>query len=1095
MGVHDGTVFVTAMYRNEMAECRVQVKSAFYLKLQYDVFLTYPGARKEGNRLIEIEYEVRPFTTQVMWTPQGPTPDANDPVARVTASTQNYETGKGKITIDPVKEGSFTLIGLTNRSTARMTVLIQNVYRLQISNNRFFMQPGETTEYENPQPGVPWDNNSRYKYIIKRNDNEDKIGDSIYIPFTFCPPEYLIGFEKDSIDLMEKYGIKYEMSPLLRLNDLEGRRIIKLTATREIPFSEYGNNNEGMILALEMKKPFEETVIDNGFYSSNPVYPNNYIYIKSQLPRYRTAVIPVFQRVYGAYSNPNSVRYKYYEGNNGANWKNKTALTDIGPNANDHFDINDDKWKYRPTGVLPEFNNQEYYEGTSEYIPLTSFTLSSGSGGHGAVYNLELGDGEEHYIILDKTHEGMYYEFEGASINGFSDKFKDIPFYKNSVDRRPSAKLETLDNGSRAIKISGGKDFMVYDRILAKKRKVHTFEYYYKSSVTGFGRDVSKDANIYNDKSAPFQFNGYISGLDVAYRAIDSVLVNSFGVPLSTMIPDDGGVEYVTSEDGKSTYLVESSVLKDSVQYQIVYWREKNPNGSDGWPIRVRYNYSINNLHNMVSVIANDGSSVDFQSAKDYFKEGPLYYTRIDAGEDYYIKRANGATQDYFDNPVISQVSTLALHSDQYFSHDQMVERNPHFDGRYRGVLYIVSDFDLGLKQKLWYIPRPAMYERMGVGITSENESSSDYMGNLKFSSASVFYDGNGGSHIRDYFRVFYSLKNRNSNTITKDDLIYWNDGEWTDGVGDFYNYYNGKALISGTFASQDISDRHLFLMPSAGHILSNKLNGGRDIVFMSTASWGYLRSHIGEVGPSNSRSYLTEADQAHYKAIISMLKHNNSTIASETVLDNIKSLAEFKTFYNGLSPANQNTIRTRVMNANARGFIMGSANQSATDYEPFNTKTVYVKIDTEENHNSIYRLSDFTSTTAVNNFPFKTNTAAQVKNQTVVNENICDSDYYEPVVSTKENVVYSSDPVELVLSYKNSYSNSNTITIRITHKVRGNEARNQPVRTTWNMLEAVKSLTELDASFTNLNYKSVYSTYVRDYFFVPKRTEDSVKY
>jgi hypothetical protein len=106
------------------------------LRLKYDIFFTYPGARGEANKPIEVEYEVRPYTNQIMWNPSGYVPDAVNTIAVVTPAAQDFSTGKGKITITPLNEGSFELIGTMSGKIARLTVIIQNAYRLSVSKGK-----------------------------------------------------------------------------------------------------------------------------------------------------------------------------------------------------------------------------------------------------------------------------------------------------------------------------------------------------------------------------------------------------------------------------------------------------------------------------------------------------------------------------------------------------------------------------------------------------------------------------------------------------------------------------------------------------------------------------------------------------------------------------------------------------------------------------------------------------------------------------------------------------------------------------------------------------------------------------------------------
>jgi hypothetical protein len=480
-GMNDGTVYITAIYRNEIAECRVQIKSNVYLKLQYETFFTYPGAKSENGQLIEVEFEVRPYTTQIMWTSQGATPDANKPVAIIEVVTQDYSTGKGKITIDPKSEGSFEIIGIMTGKVARMTVIIKNVYRFQISNRYPNMQPGEMTIYD-PAPELYWDYNSKYNPVMYNVNGTSKIGNTVHLPFIICPPDHRVNFTPAAIKLMNTYNVQYEISPIIKRNEMEGRGIIKLTVDKEIPRSVSGDL--GMPLELELKNPLGDTVIDPSLYSSNLSSLNNFIYLTNRLPLHQTAVIPVFQRVYGKYSNQNALKYKYYNPlNQNDNFKDHQILTDINTSPSKAFDKNSSTWQSYPTGVLNEFNNATYSNSTSEYIPVR--TNSNGinynlkSSGHEVTYDLEIGDGEEHYILLDKTHAGMFFEFGQSGIDDLNKRFlENFTYYGNISERAPSAKAVTLDNGERAILIKGGRDLVVYDRIKVINRKKFTFMYF-----------------------------------------------------------------------------------------------------------------------------------------------------------------------------------------------------------------------------------------------------------------------------------------------------------------------------------------------------------------------------------------------------------------------------------------------------------------------------------------------------------------------------------------------------------------------------------------------------------------------------------------
>jgi hypothetical protein len=482
--MNDGTIFITAIYRNEIAECRVQIKSSIYLSLEYETFFTYPGARSKSQGLVEVEFEVRPYTTQVMWTPRGPTPDSANPVAIIDVVSQDYSTGKGKITIEPMSEGSFVITGTMSGRYVQMTVIIKNVYRFKILNQYLDMQPGVTTTYSpGPKEGRYWDYDCNYNPVY----NDGKIGADVYIPIIICPPDHRVDFSSASQKIMRDYGITYEISPIIEINNLEGRGIIRLMTTREIPKIDFGDR--GMILELDLKKPFGDgpsAIIGPEMYSSNSAATNNKIWLTSRLPVHQTALIPVFQRVYGKYSNQDyaSRKYKYYDGSSGGNnYRNKTTLTNINPSSSTAFDVNASQWQTYPTGVMPEFNKAAYAESTSEYLKKTQ-DYSFSKNGHSVRYELEIGDGEEHYIIFDKTHAGMYFDDITINDNDFNTKFQQKEFYKDKATRAPTAKLKDLDNGDKAILINGGKDFIVYDQVKVKHRNKFTFMYFSASNAS-----------------------------------------------------------------------------------------------------------------------------------------------------------------------------------------------------------------------------------------------------------------------------------------------------------------------------------------------------------------------------------------------------------------------------------------------------------------------------------------------------------------------------------------------------------------------------------------------------------------------------------
>jgi hypothetical protein len=1087
-GVIDGTVYVTAIYRNEIAECRVQIKSSVYLKVQYETFFTYPGARGGNNQLIEIEYEVRPFTTQVMWTPRGTVPDLENPVAVITPVVQDYSTGKGKIRIDPLSEGDIELIGITNRNTVRTLIIIKNVYRLQISERRLRMQPGcETTYNPSPNKELYWDYDSKYNANTTLVDNWTKIGGSIHIPFVICPPDHRLVFNKDAIKLMNDYGIDYEISPIIKYGEMEGRGIIKLTTNKEIPSYIYMPEEiRGIALELDLIKPFENLLIDPSLYSSNPNSPNNCIYLTSQLPKHQTALIPVFQRVYGVHSNKVQTgstliepkKYKFYaEDSDVYHYKDKKELTNIMGSGPHDYDINATNWIDYPTGILPEFNNATYQNSTSEYISVIkdnntkkTYNFNTDSG-HAVSYNLEIGDGEEHYILLDRTHEGMYFQIDNSetNISSFYDTFKAKEFYKNRLDMVPSAELVEIDGGT-AIRIRGGEDFTVYDRVNVKNQKQFSFMYFSPNQNTlEHNTDVSKYADIYNHKTNVNQFNEDIGDKS---GAIDYSLVKQFGIPLNTT-----AAKIINYEDMEE--FDDNLVLNVHVRNQIIYlrWGE---NGKDRFhPIRVQYNYTlscdengIEEILSEISVIENPGGSFDspFTNAKEFFKQGPLYVTKDDSKGVYYIKdqiyNSQGnfkqeRIQEYGRNTILSNINANRLNMNQAntVTHANMVTYNPHYHEIFNDTLYIVSDFDLEDKGIVWYTTYNNGVYNLAFPNISENNTMLVELG--------ITHNRSAWFTANRYCRIFFRLKDMNNKALGNNEYIIWDDHRY-DYTGDYQNYNSGKGHY---FDFEYMAENVIFFNQKS--LFKDKSDFARE----DEARAGYFTPKI--------LSWTTASiNQINYLAIQEALRHNMEKIADSEIrnLANTEYInnTSFQTAINKLTQSQKNTIYSLMYNE--KGSIMGNYRESDSTGGSYKNSTLYVKRTVNKNFNKVYNISDL----QMNNIITGHNLGKRLgdafywsKSHNMITEDITGNDDYVPLATENNNILYSSDPVRLIITYRNSYSSSNTIIINITHKIRGNN--NMGISNRSAAWEELKAVNKLDAE---LGGSGNFSKYF-GYFFV----------
>jgi hypothetical protein len=1047
-GQNDGTVYVTAIYRNEIAECRVQVKSNVYLKLQYDIFFTYPGARNGSNQLIEVEYEVRPFTTQVMWTPVGQAPDANNPSAIITPVTQDYSTGKGKIRIDPLNEGLFTLtgIGLTNSRTVNMTIIIQNVYRIQIPNKILNMQLGRETEYNDPKPKpeIYWDYDNKYNAKTELVDNWYKIGDSIYLPFVICPPDHRLVFSDDAVKLMTRYGIGYEISPVVKYGEMEGRGIIRLKVNKEIPSDEYSHAN-GLELTLDLKKPFENEIINPSLYSSNPSLPNNSIYIKSQLQKQQTAIVPVFQRVHGKYTNPNALKYKYYDPLNPSNNYNNPQykyLTDE-KDISSLFDINHSPWRNFPTGVLSEFNNADYYNSTSEYLPLFKDGAKQSyynfdTNGHSVAYDLEIGDGEEHYILLDKTHEGMYYEFDRAealaAVQYLNNEFKKLEFYGGKASRAPTVELANI-NGGTAIRIKGGDDFTVYDRVLVKNRKKFSFMSFSGSgNVNQRNYDVSEKTDIYNDKKNLNQFNEDIGGLP---GAADYYLVKKFGIPLNIY---DNIIDY---DNG----YVDEAVLNTHVRNQIVYLRKANPTQ----PIRVQYNYGPDGsggVGTQILIAEKSGASITFTNAKEFFQEGPLYVSKADGRGNYPYGNVTGkinAYMDYFNssNPV----------NGTQIPDNDMKNYNPHFDDKFYNSLYIVSDFDLGEEGAYYYYSFADTVYNIAFPNDTSGSTGQMYITYGDFDMPSYIQPVNF-SYVKAHFNLRYNFPMFTNNTTY--------NGYHYSGV--FLNYNNARKYFYAPYHTGNLDKYAMFMN-------ENSLFKGKP---------GFINI-LHDMGPCTPSGFSSNYDARwiNYRAMIEAVKHNAKEIQDQQLKDffinkTYNSYLDFKKEFE--KNINLYHLITSISN-NERGFFLVFSTEGLR-WPNYSEPTLYVKKELEKDHNKVYSLADFQMNNPVSGFEFHAyNGAIFYKDKKMITEDITGNENYAPVVTAKSNLAYASKTVPLTLKYKNSYNDKNTITINIKHMIRSDHNSGESDQAAeW------KNVIAVDQIYGYSNFNKLYG-----YFFIDK--------
>ena len=420
LGMADGITVVTAVYRGLMDACVVTVKSAYYLNIQYQNFLTSPGAREADGGPLEIGYEVRPAAAFIQWMDTDTNSDKRitQSISYEAAVDKNKDgTGTGRILIvlnesTPV-EGTFTIMGTSNNKVSRVNVIVKNSYRFTLNSYNINIVPNERRE----------------------------------IGYTISPGNAIVKIRGDNsaINNLKDKGFEIDVSP-----------------ARASASGEKGKG-EGTIYIKNMQETLneEEIVFELFMPNGQSTGITQTVRFNSRYPMGQARVVPVFERIYGAYSNKGKPDYN----------ENQTIYG----------------W---PIGQM--------YKGKGQYLSFEPSLSGSDNGKYNDVYSLVIGDGEEHYILLDKVNSNAYIEYTNLTNNGiYSSKGSqdDLGEKPHTLSSNPvktrgiqveavAGNAESGKPGEKAVRISGGKDYIVY---------------------SNFGSDYDLYCTLYSDKTGILQ--------------------------------------------------------------------------------------------------------------------------------------------------------------------------------------------------------------------------------------------------------------------------------------------------------------------------------------------------------------------------------------------------------------------------------------------------------------------------------------------------------------------------------------------------------------------------------------------------------------
>jgi len=374
-GENDGTVEVTAFYRNLTCSATVTVYSANYFEITVKAMKLYPGQLQADGKPITVEYLVRPNDTFITWlsTDMG----SDNPVVRYAVMDSEK-----KINIDPRREGQATITGLAHGRRQQVNITVAWNFSLRIDPVSFDLVPG------------------------------GKAVANYYIN----PPNSSIKLKNQQAAADE--GLQVYITPAVQQEGGRGMGAITIYATKETSFSTE-NPNERKELIFELYHP-------DGEQKANKEAS---ISIKAAYTADRHQIVPVFERGSGEFSNKqdNTTAVRSYPTLNSSYYDNATGAG-------------------KPGKTIKE----------GEYLTLKKKEIATHNGKNYCKYleyDLNLGDGEDHYLLFDPYEEGMI--ISDFNINGLK---------KGGVNEPQFEKVDGV-NGMKAIRINGGMDFIVYEKV------------------------------------------------------------------------------------------------------------------------------------------------------------------------------------------------------------------------------------------------------------------------------------------------------------------------------------------------------------------------------------------------------------------------------------------------------------------------------------------------------------------------------------------------------------------------------------------------------------------------------------------------------
>jgi hypothetical protein len=478
--MNDGVTKLIAYYGKEIKELDIVVENEYYFDFKTGTEYMFPDETRE------IEYEIRPASSNVNWVRSGLTDPANASQGPVvifsdimgSATVQN-NTSIRKLFIEAKREGTDSIVGMANGHVAQLQIVVNYNYSCRIGKEN------RALDNSIPQPQYPGisDGSSQVDYWI-------------------WPPNTYIELDRTT---PLSAGLSINIVP----PDEEGHGYIKYISTLEVAHINKGVGDDTRLKFnhFKNKKPGTST----GVLITDEEYGNNANEKATSVKYIFRNVEPLFDFVIG------DGKWSYLDGNKGNNWKKE--------------------------------GNTYTYNGT-----------------------VHIGDGEQHYIVIQPNITTAQMEIDNGDIREFPETKYPSPDTDEKYSSKLSAKkAEIYTNGAKqtAIGLSGGIDYIVYDRVMFDKNLVLSItadKSYIGESNSGL--DVSKEP-LYTNFYVIKQINRVYQYI-VPWTSLDNPPTHKYGTPTfeASDYPDEAEYRYY--------YLISNEILPTIMQME-------GYSGIEGW--------------------------------------------------------------------------------------------------------------------------------------------------------------------------------------------------------------------------------------------------------------------------------------------------------------------------------------------------------------------------------------------------------------------------------------------------------------------------------------------------------------------------------